>query len=393
MKYLLSLVLLGIGVAAQIAGGEGGNAGDSPSSGLSKLQQEFEEAEAALHKAGEALPEGADAEAKALWNRFAEKDADLRMAAVALAKSNPGYETGFSALQWVLESNRAYDIAAGKEALQVLSEQYAEDPRFGGFVASLGYYFPYPQVAAYYQDALDFLTTVANEHPDRKVRGQASLGLAGIAKRQFSRAEGQGLPEADALATKAIASFEYVISEYGDCPSLRVRGVRPAKESLREEAERDLNELRNLRRGMIAPETAAEDLDGKVFKLTDYRGKVVLLVFWASWCQPCMAEVPDEKKLVEHFKDRPFVILGVNGDNARKDALKAVADHEIPWRSFSNGPLGPTGPITEIWNVRRWPTTFVLDHEGVIRHKNSRGQRLVDDLESLVVAAELTDVK
>lgn len=123
-------------------------------------------------------------------------------------------------------------------------------------------------------------------------------------------------------------------------------------------------------------------------KLSDGRGKVVLLVFWASWCGPCMEDVPHEKELAERFKGRPFVLIGVNGDHIQKAAVKAVGKNEIPWRSFWNGPDGSGGPIAAAWNVRGWPTVYVLDQQGTIRQKYLRGKALDEPLEKLVAAAE-----
>src|SRR4051794_25948885 len=64
--------------------------------------------------------------------------------------------------------------------------------------------------------------------------------------------------------------------------------------------------------GPLAQEIEGEDLDGKFFKLSEYKGKVVLLDFWGMWCGPCVAFLPHGKKVVEEFKGRPFVALGVN---------------------------------------------------------------------------------
>jgi hypothetical protein len=82
-------------------------------------------------------------------------------------------------------------------------------------------------------------------------------------------------------------------------------------------------------------------------------------------------------------------LVGVNGDYSKAAAAKAVIQHEISWRSFWNGEKGPGGPIPLAWNVKSWPTTYVIDHQGTIRHKNISGT-LGDKLETLVTAAEET---
>ena len=64
--------------------------------------------------------------------------------------------------------------------------------------------------------------------------------------------------------------------------------------------------------GMPAPEIDGEDFDGMRVKLSDYRGKVVVVVFWASWCPPCCAMIPHERELVERNRDKPFAMLSVN---------------------------------------------------------------------------------
>jgi thiol-disulfide isomerase/thioredoxin len=117
----------------------------------------------------------------------------------------------------------------------------------------------------------------------------------------------------------------------------------------------------------MAPDIEARDLDGTSFKLSDYRGRVTVLVFWASWCGPCMAMVPDERKLVDRMKNQPFVLIGVNGDPRLNDAKRVVAEKSMVWRSFWNGTNGPAGPISRAWNVRGWPTVYILDGKGVIR--------------------------
>jgi hypothetical protein len=86
---------------------------------------------------------------------------------------------------------------------------------------------------------------------------------------------------------------------------------------------------------------------------------------------------PHERSLVEKLKDKPFALLGVNSDP--KDRLRAAMESEhITWRSWWDGG-SPGGPIAQRWNVHGWPTIYVIDKRGVIRHKNYRG-----DLEQVV---------
>jgi len=153
-------------------------------------------------------------------------------------------------------------------------------------------------------------------------------------------------------------------------------------------AKRELFELKYLSIGGIAPQIEGRDLSGNSMALSDFRGKVVLLVFWASWCGPCMGDVPHEKELHSRFAGRPFAIVGINADETLELANKAVDENAIPWRSFRNGQGDAKGAITEEWNVRRWPTVYVIDHLGVIRHKHLRRKELDAPLERLVHAAE-----
>lgn len=98
---------------------------------------------------------------------------------------------------------------------------------------------------------------------------------------------------------------------------------------------------------------------------------------------------PHERSLVEKYKNEPFAIIGVNSD---KDlvALKKVREKEnISWRSFWSGPEGTGGPIPKAWNVRGWPTIYILDAKGVIRYKSmGSDEKAIDHwLEKLIQEA------
>ena len=93
---------------------------------------------------------------------------------------------------------------------------------------------------------------------------------------------------------------------------------------------------------------------------------------------------PHERSLVKRLAAEPFALIGVNSD-VDKAALAPVLEKEqITWRSFWNGPKGTQGPISTTWNVKGWPTIYVLDHEGVIRFKGVRGEAMDKAVDSLL---------
>lgn len=121
--------------------------------------------------------------------------------------------------------------------------------------------------------------------------------------------------------------------------------------------------------GMTAPEIDGEDLEGACFRLSDYRGQVVLLDFWGFWCPHCRNMIPHERQLVERMRGRPFALIGVNSD---RDPAKLQSDlivNQVNWRSFKNTRSDGGESISKIWGVRGWPTLFLIDHNGVIREK------------------------
>src|SRR5262249_40010097 len=117
--------------------------------------------------------------------------------------------------------------------------------------------------------------------------------------------------------------------------------------------------------GKPAPAISREGVDGRVLTLGDYRGKVVLIDFWAELFPPCRAAYARERALVKRYADRPFALLGVNGDGTRKEASRVQEREKQTWPSWYDG--GPGGPIATRWEVEVWPTLFLLDKRGVVR--------------------------
>ena len=101
-----------------------------------------------------------------------------------------------------------------------------------------------------------------------------------------------------------------------------------------------------------------------------------------------MGMYPYERSLVKRMEGRPFALVGVNSDADREELRRVIARQGLTWRSFWDGG-GTRGPIAKSWNVRAWPTLYVLDHEGRIRFKNLRDRDLDDAVDRLVAEAEL----
>ena len=95
---------------------------------------------------------------------------------------------------------------------------------------------------------------------------------------------------------------------------------------------------------------------------------------------------PHERSLVKRMKDKPFALLGINSDKKER-VLEAIKRENITWPSWWDG--GSTGgPIATRWNVRGWPTIYVLDHKGVIRYKGVRGEAMDKAVDALLAEME-----
>ena len=107
------------------------------------------------------------------------------------------------------------------------------------------------------------------------------------------------------------------------------------------------------------------DLDGKQHSLADYRGKVVLVNFWASWCPPCIYEMPELKRLQQTFADRPFVILAINAGEKKYKVRKFAKLIKLDLPVL----LDSRNHTFDAWQVKTLPTSFLLDSEGRLRYR------------------------
>lgn len=135
--------------------------------------------------------------------------------------------------------------------------------------------------------------------------------------------------------------------------------------------------------GQPAPAFAAEDKDGRRVALGDFRGRYVLLDFWASWCGPCRAENPNVLKAYERFKGKGFTVLGYSLDESREKWLGAVEADGMPWTQVIGGG-GLNDSVVRTYGVTGIPSNFLIDPEGRIVAVDLRGERLEKTLSDIL---------
>ena len=260
---------------------------------------------------------------------------------------------GLQAAAWILLNTP--DGPEVEKAAEVIMAEHTADTNLVYLCKELG--------RVRHRCTRELLEAVLKNNPSADVRGTACFSLATLLKDEAKYGQNK------MATTEAEKAFERVTTEFGQ---VKQRGY-----PLEELAKPELNELRRLTIGKVAPEIEGEDLDGQPMKLSSHRGKVVVLTFW--W--PDYIQAPEHRKLVERMAGKPFAFIGVYGDDDLSRAKADVEKYGITWPSFWDK---RDGPITRNWNVRSWPNVWVLDHRGVIRYRNVRGGELDKAVDTLL---------
>lgn len=146
----------------------------------------------------------------------------------------------------------------------------------------------------------------------------------------------------------------------------------------------------NLADGNPAPEISLEDVNGQTRKLSDMKGKVVLVDFWASWCQPCRMENPNLVRMYNQYKAKGFDVFSVSLDGVerqmepRQEWLDAIAADGLVWENHVSDLMGWNTPLLESYGFTGIPFTVLVDRDGKIIAKNLRGAELEAKLKEIL---------
>jgi thiol-disulfide isomerase/thioredoxin len=142
----------------------------------------------------------------------------------------------------------------------------------------------------------------------------------------------------------------------GDDVTFEVRAMLDSGEEIIEEV--------GIEEGELAPNFSASNFDGDRFQLSDYRGKIVFLNFWASWCGPCRAEMPAMQDLFNEYGDEDLVILAINNQESYDPAFDFIQELGVSYTEFG---LDPTGEIVDAYRAFiTMPTSYFIDADGVV---------------------------
>jgi thiol-disulfide isomerase/thioredoxin len=291
---------------------------------------------------------------------------DYAKKALALSKTMKTSDQGcFDALVFAMSMvSRGNNKEIMKEAVDMIVKDHSKNPKM---ISVLGFISSSP-------DGASILEKIATKTDDRNLAG---LAWYAITENLQKEAGDVGPKQAEELNKRTEMIYEKLAKDYAD--------VSMGHGTIGDIIKAALFELQNLSVGKVAPEVLCLNIDGdKQDKLSNYKGKVVVLDIWATWCGPCKAMIPHEREMNEKLKGKPFAFISISGDDTKETLTSFLEKEKMPWVHWFADRKG----ILKDWNIRFYPTMYILDHKGVIRAKGLRGEELEKKVNELVVEAE-----
>lgn len=403
LLYLLALLLLAARAAFAQAGAEDKPKPDklpTPAEEFRALVRDYNEVEDAMWQAAAKInisKEDPKEVTKKFEATYGKKLLALPGRFLELARKYPNDPVAFDALVFLVTT---VGCPESSQAVEILIRDHIRNEKLGPVCLRLAICFGNPLSAL----GEKLLRAALEKSPHRDVQGLACFSLARHLRSKSALVE--KLNQADAveqvkqleaqhgkefvnkfkdsdpnqLSREVDQLFERVLEKYADVKSPKSGTLGEVVRALRSAISGALAI------GKPAPEIEGEDFDGKKFKLSDYRGKVVVLDFWGHWCGYCRAIYPHGRSFVKKYEGKPFALLGVNSDEDKAELRKVMDKEQITWRFWFDG--GTQGPIATKWNIESFPKIYVLDAKGVIRHKDMHAKDLEGAVDALLKELE-----
>ena len=291
--------------------------------------------------------------------------------AIKIAEENPKDEVALDAAMFVLQklARFAGDQPEFTKAVDLLAANHLNSPKLKDVLLTAGQYGPPGE---------KLLNAAAEKSTNKEVKGVALYVLGTTYAERADDADDEA--QAADLTDKAV---KYLRMASEAAPDAKV-----GDKTLGELAKDEMRAINNTRIGNPAPDVSGTDLDGKKVKLASFKGKVVLLDIWATWCPPCRAMIPHEREMVARLKGKPFVLVSVSADEQKATLTKFIDKNEMPWVHWWDG---DENPLLKTFRVQAFPTLYLIDHKGVIRKKwvgAPKNDVLDAEVNKLVAAAE-----
>ena len=257
---------------------------------------------------------------------------------------------------WLLQNDTALKPESQRALLNTVEKNHMMSPELGAFCMGLvnlnqGNEMPKPGKMPVRSRGMKLLETVKNKNPEPKVQGQAALALSIM---QAS------LGDDGRLMRRRITNLKEAIIKSAD--------VKLGNVTVAEIARDELYKISNLTKGRVAPNIQGFDSANRPISLKEFRGKVVMLVFWSSWDHDAGRVLEILRKSVKKKAAEPFAVVGVNRDSLLN--LRTLeADQIVTWRNFSD----PKQELAKAYRVASWPYCLVLDKEGAIAYRGLPG--------------------
>jgi thiol-disulfide isomerase/thioredoxin len=355
------------------------SAGNSNVKAFLALNQEYKAALAVFNKelkskvekaAKEGIELGPDAMAERPGIAFSARFLEL-------AEKSPVGPEAVDALVATLQSAAFYNqpkAPAWDRAIALLRKHYLTRPEVESAFKTLAANDDDP-------DAHQFLRDVIDRHPDRRVQVHAiqTLMAALESTEKLTAVLLLSIEKKPEIRARAEKIFGKDGIEHMGGKAAKARKDREELAALLKARYSDL--VVDLSVGRPTPALVGETLDGKSVRLADFKGKVVVLDVWATWCGPCKAMIPHERTMVERLKGQPFELISISADAKKETLVNFLAKEPMPWSHWWDG---AEGKIKEALNIDHYPSIFVLDGRGVIRFKELRGEALEKAVDQLL---------